>query len=1542
MLLVFLPWLFLALVSDVYRKHPEDYPVHDITDSGDSMTPRNTSVCAVQLQRISDGSLAFQYFDDGAVHFFVNSYLFDGLESTIGKVVWETSPAGELYLLEFSPLPSHPFNSYLREYADSQETSLQGTADPLTDVYYAIKARILLLKMRLTNANTTLRSDGSLLLSSSPRKDSRVPEKYPYSLPYTLKKHIYNCVSMEYKSSTKAKLGRPCMPPEGMRPILKEQHDLFNMLSAGKMYVDYTGSYIYPVCGVTTDEAYTQGNTAPTAYFIKLLDGDSNNRTYPHRAGFIPRVTSRVWVVDYYSDWVGLATVHGVGLLNLNANSYRSGPWAENCYYSLRMVGNPFMHEVGHNGGGLHGNGVSDSANFHRFISHYRQEPISGAGTFSYMASGGFPFLTAVQSASHYYNAWETVLPRWRKVLKHWDNGVIPEANTPGKGRRGPHGGGKADIGMHKLRIMDAEHQYTYKFLGADDDAYTPATYTEYTADPKTGKTSKVVKIAWIGFQDGYDPDDIVQGLLRRNHVLMIEVYLDKEGFFSEMITDFVSVLIEYRSNTRMSWNGHSIHFQALRPHNFESNIVVNILHACVEQNHGGQELTSQATASPIPGRLWTCPECDKGTFQLLVIDGNYARVDPMNTTMFDEARQERIRNIPYRNLVINYRPGTLPAPAPDPRFYPLRFMESPAVHCSVKDGNIPTEPERVFNVTCEALLRLENYAVHAISNYFVNDPHNGPIRQYADRFAYLSTYRTLSSGAINYLGNVNKDPKNAAKMQMQMTRFGGTTSANSCYLHGGILTDGSSLGAKQSDFPTMVRFYDSIISYVPPGSQEQILVSPGPGNFTGRIGWSMSMENRKKFAQSSSNGYAIMFDAVWNPSLYYLTDDYDTAFLGNENHKEAYYLAHTFQYTNGQCGYNAYFHSFTGNTHAGAKMGHGTSVQVFMTSGDRVLMSNLSYSDQTFRLLPDGFSLEGTGCWAHQHRPTIYRANQWHMIYNPAPSKRNWLLVLDFDSEIPDNLILFTDSYNSTDAIDLRMLYLVNKISNTGGANDRTIYWSYALDNYAMLHEYYYRYEELGENPGLRFAFNKDVRLVNIRFMTPQFGTFNPWNGRGKIEGRGKTIQLSSRPADNRPDGVLDKPHMNPYTISISGTRYEFSTKDDTYTVPFPLTVHEGRFSVPAKIEYFHPDRPTCNDGEYAWRLQTGAFTCMICPTGYFCSEGVMNPCPPGYYTDLEGQSSCLSYSAATSNRDFNKITASEYYAGIDYSRFPIRNPDGTVRRFYNCPGNKFTLNGECKTCPSAGYICVPGMDPVLCPRGFRCRGGYAQPCVGDEYQDEEGRDVCKKYPQSGTRLACTKGEVDIPLDGDDRRLRTSIVYSALLVYLMDRPNAGCRPCPLGYSCIDGTVIPCTYDQYSPEGDEVCHGCHYGTIRNVDGSGCVSLDPQDESKVEEGPGFAFYGFYPTYSPPSQEYIKTEKEQVQSRIYLHSGDKIIDVVEGVETVAEARRQMKTRTRAAVGWMFLGLLLWVLLLVGACAIYNHLKKRKMQHLRASYQPTYRND
>lgn len=176
------------------------------------------------------------------------------------------------------------------------------------------------------------------------------------------------------------------------------------------MYVDYTGSYIYPVCGVTTDEAYTQGNTAPTAYFIKLLDGDSNNRTYPHRAGFIPRVTSRVWVVDYYSDWVGLATVHGVGLLNLNANSYRSGPWAKTatthsawleirlCTRSATMKAD-FMEMV------------SLIALISTGLSHTTdRSPFPVQERFPTWLLG-VPFLTAVQSASHYYNAWETVLP---------------------------------------------------------------------------------------------------------------------------------------------------------------------------------------------------------------------------------------------------------------------------------------------------------------------------------------------------------------------------------------------------------------------------------------------------------------------------------------------------------------------------------------------------------------------------------------------------------------------------------------------------------------------------------------------------------------------------------------------------------------------------------------------------------------------------------------------------------------------------------------------------------------------------------------------------------------------------------------------------------------------------------------------------------------------------------------------------------------------------------------------------------------------------
>lgn len=1478
-----------------YQLHPEDRPVHRIEAVAPDMTPRNVSTCAVQLQRISNGELAFQYFEDGGIHFFKNHYLFDELVSDIGEIVWETSPAGHLHLLTFKSLPHHPFYTYLREGVEVPK--VVANVSLKEELYYQLKAKEAAQYAEYRNWKP---GDPFIQISLPPARDPRVPGNYEQSRPYALRGHVYNCISLEYKTKTQTDLGRRCMPPEtGMRPLLREQHSVFNMLSAGKMFVNYTGSYIYPECGVTTDQEYGNGNTAPTKYFIQLLEADTANTTYPGKSGFIDRVTSRVWVVDFYSDWGGLASVHGSQIMYLNGRGYVSGPWAENCYHSLRMVGNPFMHEVGHNGGGAHGHGVGSTAPFHHFIANHRAGERDGCGTFSYMASGGYPFYTSAQSASHYYNSWETILPRWRRVLKYWNDGIVPEATLLGKERRLPHGTGRGDIGVHYFRIMDVEHQYSYKFLGADEDAYRNITFANYSLNPVFSSLIRNDQQTWIGFNDGFDPEDIILGLKRKDHVLIVEVYLDKAGFYSGMNSDFLSVLIEYRSNTRMSWNSHSIHFQSMRPYDFESNLPVNILNACVEKNHNDVELAGQGVGSPLPGRLWTCPDCDIGTFQLMVIDGGYANVDPDNFTKFNENRHENILDMPYRNIVINYTPNSRPNPAPTPKFYPLRFMQSPGVHCCVKDANVGSDLGH--NITCTALLRVFNNAVHMISNYFINDPYGGMIRQYADTYGYYSTYRTLSTGAINFLSNVNMDADNPNRDTSRMTKIGGVTSTDGYFVHGGVVTNASAVGSKISDFDYMDEFYDCNItaSIRPSNTEVYSLLTRGPTNFTNRIGWSWRNDRRRSMAEKMNNGYIIMFDAVWNPALYYIADTYPTDYFKDNTRAEMYYLAFPYLHTNAQCGYNGYYYSFDGTTNKASKLGRAKSTQILMNSKDRVLMMNLSYADQTFTLAPDGFSLEGTGCWAHQNRPTLYHANQWHMIYNPGPSRRNWLLVFDFDSEIPDNLVLFTDSYNSTDAIDLRMLSLVNKMTNADKANDRTIYWSYAVDNYAVLHEFYYRYEHTGGNPGLRFAFNKDVRLVNVRFVTPLFGTFQDIRNNGGMNDCGKFTKPIRTQIEDRTANPLVGAHVNPFSITLNKIKYDFENKSSTFEVPFPIQMVGGKFVPPAKIEYYDPRRPKCSDGQYAWRNQTGKYQCIACPAGYFCTEGIMNPCPAGYYTSTTGQKECTLYMTALSGHKFNEIPADAFYENIDYSKVPIRNPDGTVTGFYDCPGNQFKINGVCKPCPTTGYICVPGMDAVICPKGFRCGGGFAQPCVGDEYQDEEGQERCKTYTTRGQRLTCGSGLYDIPLDGSYPLFRTNAAYGLLILHLMDAPNAGCRTCPVGYKCTASNAVEkCAYNEYSPEGQADCKKCPDGEVRNADGSGCVSLAPVSEATVDLTPSYRFYGFYPTYAPPRDgKPVFPPEDWPRNRIHLHELHRVTHVVDEVQTVAEARTAVSSARTA---------------------------------------------
>lgn len=63
------------------------------------------------------------------------------------------------------------------------------------------------------------------------------------------------------------------------------------------------------------------------------------------------------------------------------------------------------------------------------------------------------------------------------------------------------------------------------------------------------------------------------------------------------------------------------------------------------------------------------------------------------------------------------------------------------------------------------------------------------------------------------------------------------------------------------------------------------------------------------------------MFDAVWNPALYYIADTYPTDYFKDNTRAEMYYLAFPYLHTNAQCGYNGYYYSFDGTTNKASKL---------------------------------------------------------------------------------------------------------------------------------------------------------------------------------------------------------------------------------------------------------------------------------------------------------------------------------------------------------------------------------------------------------------------------------------------------------------------------------------------------------------------------------------------------------------------------------------------------------------------------------------------
>ena len=214
------------------------------------------------------------------------------------------------------------------------------------------------------------------------------------------------------------------------------------------------------------------------------------------------------------------------------------------------------------------------------------------------------------------------------------------------------------------------------------------------------------------------------------------------------------------------------------------------------------------------------------------------------------------------------------------------------------------------------------------------------------------------------------------------------------------------------------------------------------------------------------------------------------------------------------------------------------------------------------------------------------------------------------------------------------------------------------------------------------------------------------------------------------------------------------------------------------------------------------------ICPRGFFCEEKSERPqsCPPGYYTDSEGQSSC-------------KSCPERHFCTIECQK-PELCPTG-----YYCPTN--TKFGQEFPCPGGTYNNVSGMaqkkDCVPCLPGYFCTNGTSIPtqlCDPGSFCPQGSSSSVKKCPVGSY---CPEGSAHpIPCDGGTYCPRNSL----------SSPTGNCSE---GYFCKKGSANfqpskqsdnlsgPCPLGHYCPAGSISGFHCPEGTYQDSQGS--VKLD---------------------------------------------------------------------------------------------------------------------
>lgn len=944
---------------------------------------------------------------------------------------------------------------------------------------------------------------------------------------------------------------------------------------------------------------------------------------------------------------------------------------------------------------------------------------------------------------------------------------------------------------------------------------------------------------------------------LNSTTVMAIEITLDS-SFISHLSTPF-SLILEYRRDSVYSFGGLSIRIMAGDPQSPGSRF--DSIAYSIQSETDASDQFFLAMAQPIPGRAWRCPICDRKSFDIVVDRTNAPCYTSSLTDILDSKAASTFSELSYAIVSYTYYPASNANKSPrdslfddnnpsELTFLPFELTIPPGIVCTsfipvAEDNSAPT-------INCTSYTYMSNSIIFNIRPVIRKG--GGTLRYYVQDAAYSWPHYTFSYSSTLFFAGVNIE---------QSILWYSITPSLSERLH--IKLSGSTSAQKGLPATLLVNY---VCGWQNSSGDTIMDVVDVYNSQTGHMANALLIftdENYKTFISAVPQGYIAIRDMYWNIHTWVYHQDFDkfiadtmgfpllvddvlSSDIDLKRDYEFTYRVLRLPYTDTQCTFKYYAHGYTEKE----KLSNYSNVYAYThykTKTKRIAVTNLDYSSGSFTFtsasMPNPETID-YDCTAAIFMPTIFESKRWYVLMDFYSADDDVEIYLDFHVGLPEYLVIFVSTIRNVISIDCRMLAIIQRSVRDDTGN--TVMISYKISLKDLVGDPSFKHRSDNATNGVSISFSDDVTMMNIRIVSAKPRAVEPVplqppitkntkvdndvnNGPPKytIKIPSGTILCSPKNTD-----VTTWTHEQ-FDIVINGNRYTISS-NAMYTVSSGYVFSQGLYTVPYKYwdeRYdLEGESISCENKTYLWRGLNSSLNCVPCPDGSVCKDNIRKPCEFGFFTSKSSESCDRIYPG-----DYSTITEEIVYTEPIYH--VQYTPDGSGYLTTNCLPYLFMNKAFCTPCILLGYLCIPGKEQMPCPKGFRCIRGVAIPCIGNEYQHEEGQSTCHKGLST---LSCNNAF-------NETAASYSIVEHGCVATLplaihsmvVDNPNAGCRICPAGYSCRNtnykaaSLITRCSINEYSPAGMLMCETCPHGDIQSSVGDTCtrIPLKVRDDANVD-------------------------------------------------------------------------------------------------------------